>query len=71
MVGSSDFISLGARLAFTKLGQAFIKAIILHFFDMQYHILIKTDVSSYVIGEVFGQLILDDLGWWHLVPFFF
>ena len=37
MVGS-DFLTLGAKLAFTKLRQAFFKAPILYHFDLEYHI---------------------------------
>ena len=33
-----DFLTLGARLAFTKLRQAFVKALILHHFDPECHI---------------------------------
>ena len=69
-VGSSDFLTPGARLVFTKLRQAFFKALILHHFDLKYYIRIKTDVLGYAIGGVFSQLTLDDLSWWHLVAFF-
>ena len=58
----SDFLTAGARLAFTKLRQAFVKAPILHHFDPECHIRVETDALSYTIGEVFSQLILDDLG---------
>ena len=34
----SDFFILGARLVFTKLKQAFVKALILHYFKLEYHI---------------------------------
>ena len=30
----------------------------------------KTDVLGYTIGAILSQLILDDLGQWHLVVFF-
>ena len=49
-------------MTFTKLRQAFIKALILYHFDPKHHIRVKMDVSGYVIGEVLNQLILDDLG---------
>ena len=55
---------------FTKLGQAFLKAPILHHFNPESHILIETDVSSYAIGGLFSQLTLDDSGRWHPVSFF-
>ena len=70
MIGSSDFLTFGAKLAFTKLKHAFVKALILYHFDPEYYIRIETDVSGYVIGGVLGQLTLDDLGQWHPVVFF-
>ena len=66
----SDFLTFGARLAFTKLRQIFVKIPILQYFDLERHIRVETDVSGYAIGEVFSQLILDNLGQWHLVSFF-
>ena len=70
-VRSSDFFTCRAKLAFTKLRQAFFKAPILHHFDLERHIRIETDVSGYAIGRVLSQLTLDDLGQWHSVAFFF
>ena len=49
------------RLVFTKLRKAFTKAPILRHFDQAYHIRIETDASSYAIGEVSNQLVLDNL----------
>ena len=69
MVGS-DFLTPGAKLAFTKLRQAFLKAPILHHFDPERHIRIETDASSYAIGGVLSQLTSDDLGRWHPMVFF-
>ena len=69
-VGPSDFLTPGAKLAFTELRQAFLKAPILHHFDPERHIRIETDVSGYAIGGVLNQLTLDDLGRWHPVAFF-
>ena len=34
----SDFLTLGAKLAFAELRQAFFKVLILHHFDLKYHI---------------------------------
>ena len=65
-----DFLTPGAKLAFTKLRQAFLKALILYHFDPECHIRIKTDVSGYAISGVLSQLTLDDLGQWHPVAFF-
>ena len=39
----SDFFTLRARLAFTKLRQAFVKAPILYQFNLEYHIWIEID----------------------------
>ena len=66
----SGFLSLGARKAFTKLRQAFIKTPILHHFDLECHIRVETDISGYAICGVLNQLTSDDLGRWHPVAFF-
>ena len=52
-VGSDFFISR-ARLAFTELRQAFVKASILHYFDLERHIQIETNVLGYAISRVFS-----------------
>ena len=66
----SNFLTPGAKLAFTKLKQAFLKAPILKHFDLEHHIRIETDTLGYTIGRVLGQLTSDDLGQWHPVAFF-
>ena len=66
----SGFLTSGARKAFTKLRQAFVKAPILHRFDLERHIRIETDASGYIIGGVLSQLTSDDSGRWHPVAFF-
>ena len=66
----SDFLTPGAKLAFTKLRQAFLKTPILYHFDSERHIRIETDVSGYAIGGVLNQLSSDNLGRWHPVAFF-
>ena len=58
----SGFLTSGARKAFTELRQAFVKAPILHHFDLKRHIQVETDASGYAIGGVLSQLILDNLG---------
>ena len=58
----SNFLIRKARLAFTKLRQAFTKAPILYHFDPGRHIRMKTDVSGYAISRVLSQLTLDDSG---------
>ena len=65
-----DFLILGAKLAFTELSQAFLKALILHHFDPERYIQIETDVLGYAIGEVLSQLTLNNLDRWHPVLFF-
>ncbi len=55
------FFNFEARKAFTKLRQVFVEALILNYFDLEYHIGIKTDTFDYMIGEILGQLTLDDL----------
>ena len=55
-------------MAFTKLRQVFVKTPILYYFDLKYHIWVKTDALGYTIGGVLSQLTLE--GWWHLVAFF-
>ena len=62
-----DFLTPGAKLAFTELRQAFLQAPILHHFDPECHIRIETDVSGYAIGGVFIQLTSE--GQWHPVAF--
>ena len=66
-----DFFTPGAKLAFTKLRQAFFKAPILNHFDPEQHIRIEKDASGYAIGGVLSLLILDNMRQWHLVAFFF
>ena len=57
----SGFLTFGAKKAFTKLRQAFIKAPILHHFDPKRHIRVETDVSGYAISGILSQLTSDDL----------
>ena len=66
----SDFLTPGARLAFTKLRQVFVKALILHHFNPERYIRIEMDTSGYAIGGVLSQLTLDDLGRWHPMALF-
>ena len=76
----TGFFTPKARLAFTQLRQAFVKAPILHHFDPESHIRIETDALGYAIGGVLSQLSSEtwpdgvvtkaDLGQWHPVAFF-
>ena len=65
-----DFLILGAKLAFNELKQTFVKAPIFYYFNPEHYIRIEIDVPGYTIGGVFCQLILNNLGEWHLVVFF-
>ena len=66
----SDFLTPEAKLAFIDLRQAFVKAPILHHFDLECHIQIEIDVPSYIIGRVFSQLTSDDLDQWYPMTFY-
>ena len=57
-----DFFTSRAKLAFIKLRQAFLKALIFHHFDLKHHIRIKMERSGYAIDGVFSQLTLDNSG---------
>lgn len=57
------FFILWSKWAFVNFKQDFSMALILNHFYLQNHILIKTDVSDYVINGIFGLLTLDDLSW--------
>ena len=64
------FLISGARIAFTKLKQAFIKAPIFHHFDPEYYIWVETDASGYAISGVLSQLTSDNSRRWYPVAFF-
>ena len=57
--GEPNFLIPDTKKAFNNLRLAFIKALILRHFDLESHIRIETDVSSYAIGRVLSQLNLD------------
>ncbi len=67
---SKTFFISKAKKNFTKLRQAFIKALIHNYFDLEYYIRIEIDESGYAIDEIFSQLTLDDLDQWYLVIIF-
>ena len=52
----TGFLIPKARLTFTQLRQAFVKAPILYHFNPKYHIWIETDISGYTINGVLSQL---------------
>ena len=60
-VGPLSFFIPGVKLAFTKLKQVFLKALIFYHFDLECHIRIEIDELGYAISGVFSQLTLDDL----------
>lgn len=64
------FLTSGTKLAFIKLRQVFIKALIFLYFDLKCHICIKINTSGYAIGGVLSYLTSDDLGRWHSRAFF-
>ena len=82
-----NFPTPDAKKAFNHLRLAFIKAPIFRYFDLENHIRIKTDISSYAIDKMLSQLNVDfnkppndlkdfnlnksDFGQWHLVAYFF
>ena len=66
----SDFLTPAAGLAFTKLRQIFVKALILYHFDSERHIRVETDASGYAICGILNQLTLNNLNQWHPVVFF-
>ena len=51
-IGTIGFLISKARIAFTQLRQAFIKVLILQYFDLKCHIWIETNASDYIIGGV-------------------
>ena len=54
-----NFLTSDIKKALNHLWLAFIKALILQYFDLESHIRIKTKVSSYTIDRVLNQLNLD------------
>lgn len=50
----SGFLTLKARLAFAKLRQAFIKALIFHYFDLKCHICVQINALGYIICRIFS-----------------
>ena len=82
-IRESNFLTPNTKKAFNYLRLAFIKTPILQHFDLESHIRIETDTSSYALGRVLSQLNLDsnapsnnlnsnksDFSQWHLVAYF-
>lgn len=57
-----NFLASIARLTFTKLGQVFIKILILHHFDLKYFIWVEIDILGYTIDIILNQLTSNNLG---------
>ena len=55
------FFTPGVRKIFNHLRQAFTESLILRHFDLEWHIRIETNTSSYAIGGVLSQLTSDHL----------
>ena len=53
----TKFLTFGVRKTFNHLKQAFTKGLILQHFDLECHIRIKTNASSYALRRVLSQLI--------------
>ena len=51
-----SFLTPNARMAFNQLWLAFIKALILSYFNLKYHIWIETNALGYAICRVLSQL---------------
>ena len=58
-IENPNFLTPNAKKTFNHLQLAFIKARILQHFDLESHIRIETNVSSYAIGGVLNQLNLN------------
>ena len=72
-IRESNFLISNAKKAFNHLWLAFIKALILWYFDLESYIRIEIDVSSYAIDKVLSQLNLNSytlLNQWHLIAYF-
>ena len=53
------FLISNANKAFNHLRQMFIKVLIYSYFDLKYHIKIKTNASTYAISGMLSQLNLN------------
>ncbi len=55
----ADFLTFKTKETFIYLQKAFIKVLILYYFDMKRHICIKTDILRYAISKVLSQITSD------------
>ena len=65
-----NYLTLDTKKAFNYLCHAFTQASILSYFDFEQHIRIETNALGYAISGVLCQLILGNLGQWHLVAYY-
>lgn len=65
----SNYLTLEAKQAFTQLRQALTMVPILHHFDSECYIQIKTDTSDYATDDILSQLAFN-LGQWNSIVFF-
>lgn len=54
-----DFLTLEIKKAFIYLHKAFIEALILRHFNLEYYIWTETNASGYAISRVLSQITLD------------
>ena len=77
-----NFLTPNVKKTFNHFRLVFIKASIFRHFDLESHIWIETDASSYAVSGMLSQLNLNsnaprndsnksDFGQWHLVAYFF
>lgn len=52
------FLIFKTSLVLSQLKKIFTKTLILHYFDPEYYVLIKTNILSYVINQVLSELTL-------------
>lgn len=60
-LGELIFLISSAKKTFNYLKQAFMKVLILQYFDSKYHIWIKTNALGYAIGQVLNWLTFNHL----------
>lgn len=81
-LSGTRFLTSKAKITFSRLKKAFIEALILHHFDLEYHIWMKTDSSGFYLGKILSQLTLGHMtytnsnlsslkiGQWNPIAFF-
>lgn len=58
LVSRSGFLTHKTKITFVQLRKAFIKDLILHYFEPDWYIWIETNTFRYAIGGVFSSLTL-------------